>query len=60
MPQVHARRRVLGGTGLPCEESFRLLNTEAALKTSIMSVGPAVAFIDAYRSLTQYRSGVYK
>ena len=51
---------MLGGSGLPCEDSFRVLNTEAAVKSAVMSVGPAVAYIDAYRSLAQYKGGIYR
>ena len=41
-------------------ETYRLLNDEAAVKEAIINVGPVVAYLDAYRSLVHYRSGVYR
>jgi hypothetical protein len=42
-----------------CYNSYRLLRNEAAVKEAILNVGPVVAYIDAYRSLVHYSSGIY-
>jgi len=42
-----------------CYNSYRLLKNEAAVKEAILNVGPVVAYIDAYRSLVHYSSGIY-
>ena len=43
-----------------CKDAYRLLNDADAVKEAIATVGPVVAYIDAYRSLVHYHSGIYR